>query len=155
VRTELYINSNKLAENTNSSTRFTWDTTSVADGSYTLVAYAFDAAGNQGTSLPVTVNVKNSDNNPQKAPLPQINQFNLKDGQKVGRFENVKVKADMNTREINLKVNGSTIATNKGNILLYRWSTWDSAPRGSTLTVTVEAGNVDGEFVSQTVSVRN
>ncbi|SDW37871.1 Serine protease, subtilisin family [Nitrosomonas eutropha] len=155
ARTELHVNGKRAMADTEPGNHFTWNTTTLADGSYTLVAYAFDAAGNQGTSSPVTVNVKNSDNNPQKAPLPQINQFNLKDGQKVGRFENVKVTADMNTREINLKVNGSTIATNKGNILLYRWSTWDSAPRGSTLTVTVEAGNVDGEFVSQTVSVRN
>lgn len=37
-----------------------WDTTSVADGSYTLTAVARDAAGNYKTSDPVTVIVKNS-----------------------------------------------------------------------------------------------
>jgi len=40
-------------------------------------------------------------------------------------------------------------------MLLYRWNTWESAPRGSTLSVTVEASNVEGGFVSQTVNVQN
>lgn len=155
ARTELHINGKQAMEDTEPGNRFTWNTSTLADGNYTLVTYAFDAAGNRGTSSPVVVSVKNSDNNPQKAPLPKINQFNLKDGQKVSLFENVKVKADNNTRKINLKVNGNILTTIDGNSLNYRWNTWDSAPRGSTLTVTVEAGNVDDEFVSQTVSVRN
>lgn len=155
ARTELHINGKQTMEDTEPGNRFTWNTTTLADGNYTLVTYAFDAAGNRGTSSPVVVSVKNSDNNPQKAPLPRINQFNLKDGQKVSLFENVKVKADNNTRKINLKVNGNILTTIDGNSLNYRWNTWESSPRGSTLTVTVEAGNVDGEFVSQTVSVRN
>jgi subtilisin family serine protease len=39
--------------------RITWDTTRVADGSYQLVANAYDAAGNVGKSAPVTVIVRN------------------------------------------------------------------------------------------------
>jgi hypothetical protein len=38
---------------------FTWDTTTVADGSYTLAATARDAAGNKATSVGVPVTVKN------------------------------------------------------------------------------------------------
>lgn len=155
TRTELYVNGSKIAENTGTAASFTWNTTVLADGSHTLVAYAFDAAGNRGTSSPVVVSVKNSDNNPQKAPLPKINQFSLRDGEKVSRFENVKVKADIHAQEITLKVNGNTIAATRGNMLLYRWNTWESAPRGSTLSVTVEVSNAEGGFVSQTVSVRN
>jgi hypothetical protein len=36
-----------------------WDTHAVPDGTYTLVAQAFDAAGNSGSSPAVTVNVRN------------------------------------------------------------------------------------------------
>ncbi|MBI1320258.1 MAG: hypothetical protein GC168_15130 [Candidatus Hydrogenedens sp.] len=36
-----------------------WDTTTVADGAYTLVAYAYDEAGNEGVSDAVTVTVDN------------------------------------------------------------------------------------------------
>lgn len=38
----------------------TWDTTTVTDGAHRLTAVAWDAAGNQGTSAPVTVTVQNS-----------------------------------------------------------------------------------------------
>lgn len=38
---------------------FSWDTSSVANGSHTLVAVARDAAGNVGASQPVTVDVEN------------------------------------------------------------------------------------------------
>jgi hypothetical protein len=38
---------------------FNWNTTSVANGSYTLTAKAYDAAGNVGTSSNVTVTVNN------------------------------------------------------------------------------------------------
>lgn len=37
-----------------------WDTTTVADGAHTLVAYAYDQAGNEGVSEPVTVVVDNA-----------------------------------------------------------------------------------------------
>ena len=34
-----------------------WDTTTVADGSHSLIAKAYDAAGNEGVSLSVSVTV--------------------------------------------------------------------------------------------------
>jgi hypothetical protein len=40
--------------------RFAWDTTTVADGTYTLTAVARDAAGNVATSSPVTMTVINT-----------------------------------------------------------------------------------------------
>jgi hypothetical protein len=40
--------------------RFAWDTTSVADGTYTLTAVARDAAGNTTISSPVSVTVRNA-----------------------------------------------------------------------------------------------
>src|SRR3989454_1084203 len=39
---------------------FLWDTTTVGNGSHSLMAKAYDAAGNFGTSTTVTVNVQNS-----------------------------------------------------------------------------------------------
>ncbi len=43
---------------------FTWDTTSVANGSYTLTSVAHDAAGNTTTSNPISVTVQNADTTP-------------------------------------------------------------------------------------------
>jgi len=39
---------------------FLWDTETLTDGSHTLLAKAYDAAGNVGTSAPATVTVKNA-----------------------------------------------------------------------------------------------
>ncbi len=155
VRVELHVNGKKAIEDTQPPFAFAWDTVPLADGSYTLTAYAFDAAGNQSTSSSVTVTVKNADKNTSGENSPEIIEFNLSNGQKVRRNENVKVTASPDTRRIDLKVNGHAIAASNGNSLNYRWNTWDSAPRGSTLTVTVEAANADRDTVSKTVTVRN
>lgn len=48
------------AEDTSSPYSFTWDSTSVADGSHTAVAVARDAAGNYATSTAITVTVDNT-----------------------------------------------------------------------------------------------
>ncbi|WP_300284965.1 Ig-like domain-containing protein [Nitrosomonas sp.] len=154
VRTELHINGKKAMEDTGPGTGFAWNTTTVADGSYTLVAYAFDAVGNQGASSPVAVTVKNSDTT-TTGPLPKITKFNLKDGQKVSRYENIKVAADSNTRKMNLRVNGNLIATINNNVLNYRWNAGAILPLGSNITVTAEALNANGDIASVTATVKN
>jgi hypothetical protein len=59
AKVELYVD-NALADVTSQvPASFAWDTTKVADGSHTLRALAYDAAGNVGTSADVTVNVQN------------------------------------------------------------------------------------------------
>ena len=47
----------------------TWDTATVANGTYTLTARARDAAGNTTTSTPVSVTVNNAANHPPSANL--------------------------------------------------------------------------------------
>ena len=61
VKMELYIDGTLATSNTNStSLSFSWNTTTVANGSHTLVSKAYDAAGNVGTSSSVTVTVSNA-----------------------------------------------------------------------------------------------
>ena len=58
---QILIDGSVAASNTNStSLSFNWSTTSVANGSHTIVSKAFDAAGNVGTSSTITVTVSNS-----------------------------------------------------------------------------------------------
>ncbi len=38
---------------------YTWDTTTIANGTYTLTSIAHDGAGNTGTSPPITVTIAN------------------------------------------------------------------------------------------------
>ena len=152
VRTELHINGKKVMEGTGG---FVWDTKSLTDGSYTLVAYAFDAAGNQSASSAVAVSVKNIGTTANTDPLPQIVSFNLRDGQKISRNQNIRVTADRNTRKISLKINGGIIATANSNSLSYRWNTSAIVPKASSINVTVEAFNAKGDITSRMVTVRN
>ncbi|PYP86141.1 MAG: hypothetical protein DMG65_19500 [Candidatus Angelobacter sp. Gp1-AA117] len=58
---QLFIDRTQVAANTSStSLSFSWSTVTVANGSHTIVAKAFDATGNVGTSATVTVTVSNT-----------------------------------------------------------------------------------------------
>jgi uncharacterized membrane protein len=57
---QILIDGTVAASNTNAtSLSFNWNTTTVANGSHTIVSKAFDAAGNVGASATVTVTVSN------------------------------------------------------------------------------------------------
>ncbi|WP_234484086.1 S8 family serine peptidase [Noviherbaspirillum pedocola] len=57
---QLSVNGTVVATSTTAPFSFSWDTTGVTNGSATLVATAYDAAGNAGASAAVTVNVANA-----------------------------------------------------------------------------------------------
>ncbi len=159
VQAELYVNGKKTITDTQPPFAFAWDTTQLANGNYTLVAHAFDAAGNEGTSPAVSVNVKNvpSATTPDDPTGPTITSFNLRNGTKVGRYQTINAAAtdEQGVSRISFLVNGQELAISHGGSLSYRWHTWDSGPKNSLLTATVEAVNHAGQTTSQTVQIRN
>jgi len=58
-RVEFYINGSLMVTDTASPYSFSWDTTTVTKGVYTLITKAYDAAGNVGQSTAVMVTVAN------------------------------------------------------------------------------------------------
>jgi Bacterial Ig domain len=60
VKVEFYIDSVLKSTSTTSPYTFSWNTTTVANGSHTIFSKAYDAANNVGTSATVTVTVSNS-----------------------------------------------------------------------------------------------
>jgi hypothetical protein len=60
VKVEFYIDSVLKSTSTTSPYSFSWNTTTVANGSHTIFSKAYDAANNIGTSATVTVTVSNS-----------------------------------------------------------------------------------------------
>jgi len=61
TKLEIYIDGALKTSNTNATTlTYSWNTTTAANGSHTVTAKAYDAAGNVGTSSTVTVTVSNS-----------------------------------------------------------------------------------------------
>ena len=59
ARVELRVNGSTVAIDTMAPYAFTWDSTGVANGSASLTAVAFDAAGNTGASTAVALSVSN------------------------------------------------------------------------------------------------
>jgi M6 family metalloprotease-like protein len=60
TKVEFYVNGTLAATDTSSPYSFSWNTTTVANGSHTLSSKAYDGAGNVGSSASVSVNVSNS-----------------------------------------------------------------------------------------------
>jgi len=59
TKVEFYLNGTLKATDTTAPYLFSWDTTTVTNGAYTLTTKAYDAAGNVGQSAAVTVTVNN------------------------------------------------------------------------------------------------
>jgi chitinase len=59
-RVEFYVNNVLKVTDTRAPYTFSWNTTAVANGPYTLTAKAYDAAGNIGKSSNLSVTVKNT-----------------------------------------------------------------------------------------------
>ncbi|MBK4735135.1 S8 family serine peptidase [Noviherbaspirillum pedocola] len=60
VKVELTVNGKLVASDTGAPLAFSWDSAGVPNGMATLVATAYDAAGNSAASAPVAVNVANA-----------------------------------------------------------------------------------------------
>lgn len=69
-RVEFYVNDGLVGTDTTSPYSFSWNSTSVVDGSYSIYAKAYDKASpaNTKTSNTVTINVDNTDDEPPTSP---------------------------------------------------------------------------------------
>jgi chitodextrinase len=70
VKSELYIDNNLTFSTKGSVMEYNWYTTQVPNGAHTLMAKAYDAAGNVGTSSVVNVTVQNADAPPADTTPP-------------------------------------------------------------------------------------
>ena len=147
TRVELYVNGQKFATDDNAPFAFAWDTSTVMDGPYTLVAYAYDAAGNAGVSPTVSVTVGSD------TVAPVISSFNLVDGMTVSKKQAVQVSAidNQHVSKIVLTIDGKEVAVAHGNSLRYNWNVRRIANGAHIATVQVyDAAN---NTTSKTVTV--
>jgi subtilisin family serine protease len=68
IKVEFRVGGGLKSTDTTSPYSYSWDTTAVSNGSYTLSTKAYDAAGNIGASPAITVNVSNADTTPPSVP---------------------------------------------------------------------------------------
>ena len=147
ARAEFYVNGSKVATDESGPFAFAWDTSTYGDGTYTLVAKAYDAAGNVGTSPSVSVSIGND------STAPTLSSFNLTDGMTVSPTrQTVSVSATDNQGvfKISLVIDGKEVAVSYGGSLSYSWNTRKLAKGAHTVIVRItdNAGNVTSKTVT-------
>jgi subtilisin family serine protease len=108
---------------------FSWATTNAANGSHTLQAKAYDAAGNTGTSGLATVTVQNAV--PDTRP-PTVKITSPTNGATLGKTTSVSVVASDNVgvTKVNLLVDGKLFQSSSSSNPVFSWNT-SKVARGS------------------------
>ncbi len=119
---ELYIDGALVSTISSPSGSFSWDTSSSANGSHTLQAKAYDAAGNVGVSGTTTVTVNNVVPD-TTAPTVQI--MSPYSGSKVSKNVKVSVSANDNVGVISIElyIDGKLYQTVAGSTANFSWNT--------------------------------
>lgn len=154
TKVELWANGKLAASDTAAPFQFSWDSTSATNGSASLVAVAFDAAGNSKSSSTVSVNVANNvvaDTQP-----PTVTIRNPVAG-KVSGTVSVSTAATDNGGTTGLKqslyLDGVLVATSAGGALSYNWNTRKTS--SGTHTLRAVAQDASGNTSSASVQVSN
>ena len=158
-RVELVVNGTPVATDMMAPYGFSWDSTSVADGNATIVAYAYDAAGNY-SSRSLTVNVANAAAvaPPVPAPVadtvtPVVSITNPLASARVSGNISVQAKGTDNIAVTNLKlyIDGQLKSTVSGSSLMYKWNTKQASWGAHTLKV--EARDAAGNLATHEIQV--
>ena len=157
TKVALRINGSVVASDTSSPYQYAWNSATVANGTVTVTAVAYDAAGNSTVSAPVSLNVSNatlsvvaSDTTP-----PGVILTSPANGSVVSGMVSVKTSASDNSGAAGitqaLYIDGALKATAIGTPLSYNWNT-RKATKG-THTLQVRAHDAAGNSTSVGISV--
>jgi len=147
----LYAGSFKVGEDTVAPYQFSWNSTNESDGPVTLIAYAYDAANNEGSSGSHPVTVDNVPDPTDSFP-PTVNIVDPPNGSTVSRTVQVTVHAsdDVSLSSVKLYIDGSLKASSNISPLSYSWNT----RKEESGTHTIKAVAVDGASHSSEVQIQ-
>jgi len=148
TRAELYVNNTKVATDETSPFAFSWDTSSYSGGSYSLVAKAYDAAGNVGSSSAVSVTLGNDTTPPVITSITPSSTLTVSVPKQT---ISASATDDNRIAKLNLTIDGKEVATTTGGSISYAWNTrkvssgahnvtvraWDAAGNSSSKSITV------------------
>jgi hypothetical protein len=159
-KVELYANGTLVGTDTTSPYNFSWDTTKATNGSATLAAKAFDAAGNT-TTASVTVNVSNNTTTTPSVTsdtTPPTTSISNPTGGATVPASTIKVQASASDNagvsgiQMTLSINGRQVASSSGTGKIdYGWNT--RRLKSGTYTLTVTAQDAAGNRSSHSISV--
>lgn len=156
ARVELRINGVAVATDSASPFAFGWDSTQLANGAATLVAVAFDAAGNAASSAALTVTVANNTPVVADTTPPVVAIHNPLPGTSIaGTSFTVSASASDNAGAAgitqSLYIDDALKATATGGSLVYKWNTRRLAAGVHALRVV--ARDAAGNSATATVQV--
>lgn len=153
TKVELRANGSIVASDAVAPYQFSWNTSESANGSVTLTAIAFDAAGNSKTSTAAAVNVVNNLVADTTPPVVAIT--NPAGGETLGRTVQISVSASDNNGAAGitqtLYIDGKQVASGTGASLSYSWNT-RKASSGSHVVQAV-AKDQSNNVASQQIQV--
>ncbi|WP_320044175.1 S8 family serine peptidase [uncultured Desulfobacter sp.] len=151
VQVELYVDGEFLDEDITSPYAFFWDTTAHTNGTYALVAIAYDTAGNKGVSEVITVSVDNAIFQDTEAPVVTITSPG--DGASIGNRETVQASASDagGINRMELFMNGELKAVKYKSELSWNWNTRKLS--NGTYTISVKAFDTAGNEGVDTITV--
>jgi thermitase len=149
TRVDLVVNGAPVASDTSAPFAFSWDSTKVADGKATMIAYAYDAAGNYAGSAVVNVTVKNT----VDTTAPGVTISSPVNGSKLTRSVTISAKAtdNVSVTSSSLYIDGKLTTTVAGGNLSYNWNTNKVA--AGTHTIMVKAIDSSGNTTTTSVQV--
>lgn len=125
TKVELYANGILVATDLTAKYSFSWDTSKVVDGTASLVAKAYDSAGNKASSPTVSVTVANTTTTTADTIKPIITSLNLKQGSVISptlQYVNVSATDNVGVARIKVYLAGTPI-TFTGSSFSYSWNT--------------------------------
>ncbi|WP_345794073.1 S8 family serine peptidase [Thauera sp. JM12B12] len=153
-RVELLVNGSLLATDISSPYGFSWDSTKTPDGTATLTARAYDAAGNfTAKSLSVTVANSSAKTTAADTVAPVAAITNPVGGGRVNGTVSVNGSAsdDVRVTQMRLYIDAKLVSTVTGNSLSYRWNTKKVA--AGTHTITLDAFDAAGNRGTRSITV--
>ncbi|RLQ20742.1 peptidase S8 [Seongchinamella sediminis] len=148
----LYVAGELVGTDSTAPYQFSWDSTQSWDGEVAFSAVAYDAAGNEGVSANVVVEVDNVADVTDTTP-PAVDISNPADGSTVSRTVAIRVQGwdDVNVATVRLYINGQLKSSASSATLDYSWNTRKEADGAHTIVA--EATDTSGNAATRSIQV--
>jgi thermitase len=154
-RVDLLVSGTLLASDISAPYAFSWNSTALAGSSASLVARAYDAAGNATSSTAVIVAVAGTVTPPPPdTTAPTVTITNPGNGSVVNGLITVSAKAGDNVgvASLSLYLDGAMMSTGNSSSVSFKWNTRKAA--SGTHTISATAKDASGNQTSTTIQVK-
>ena len=155
TRVDLLVSGTLLASDISAPYAFSWDSTALAGSSASLVARAYDAAGNATSSTPVVLTVAGTvAPPPPDTTAPTVTITSPGNGSTVSGVVSISAKAGDNVgvASLSLYVDGAMVSTGNSASVSYKWNTRKAA--SGTHTISATAKDAAGNQTSTAIQVK-